>query len=625
MTLQQALARAAEYERAGEPAEAESLYRQVLDYEPNQVQAIYGLSGMALQTGRYVEALALINRALAIRPEEPSFLGTQGLILVQVGRLDEAIQCYRRALELRPDFPELHYQLGNALLAGGQWQLAVPAYLRAIELRPDYADAISNCANALTNSGDLDGAIALCRRALAARPKLSIVRRNLGWALRESGRTDEAIACIREGLELQPDVKLHSDLLFVLHFHCGFDRERLAEEHPRWYEIYARPLEAPTLSYANERRPERRLRVGYVAHDLGNVPLGRFLLPLLTHHDSERIEVICYCDLLMPDSVGQALKRHSTAWRETGQMSDSQVFDLVRRDGIDILVDLALHTNGNRLLMFARKPAPVQVSYLAYCSTTGVRSIDYRFTDEHLDPTGEEDRFYVEESIRLPSYWCYPAPAEAPAITALPALSNRFITFGSLNDFAKTSPELLSAWAQLLNRTANSRLILHCKQGSHRQEVLDRLARDGVSAERVEFAGRMPLSEYLATYGRIDIGLDPFSWSGGITTCDALWMGVPVVSLAGNRAVARGGLSILSNVGLEDLVARSMDDYVRIAAELAADPNRLTKLRESLRKRMQSSPLMNPAAFARSVEDAYRRMWRKWCEDSTGIAERKNY
>ena len=618
MTLQQALSRAAQHEQKGELADAESLYQQILGYEPKQIQAIYGLCGLSLRAARNTQALELIQRALSLRPDEPSFLGTLGIILIQLGRADEAIAAFERALELRADFPELHYELGNAWLGKGQAQQAIPFYRRALELRLDYPEAISNLANALTNSGDLDGAITLCREALTRRPDFAIVRRNLAWALRESARIEQAIACLREGLAVQPDPKLHSDLLFALHFHPDYDRHRLAREHSSWYEIHARPLATSAQPHENEPQPDRRLRVGYVAHDLGNLPLGRFLLPLLTHHNQAQFEAFCYCNLLAADPVGEALQRHVSAWRSTGRMTDQQVAQLVRQDRIDILVDLTLHTNGNRLLMFARKPAPVQVTYLAYCSTTGLKEIDYRFTDGYLDPAAEDDRLYAEASVRLPHYWCYPAPPEAPPVAALPALRNGFVTFGSLNDFAKTSPELLAAWSGLLRRTSGSRLILHSKQGSHRQEVPDRFRQEGIAPDRVRFVGRMSLDTYFATYNQIDIGLDPFAWSGGITSCDALWMGVPVVSLAGDRAVARGGLSILANVGLSELVVDSVAKYVQIAVDLANDVSRLSSLRNSLRQRIEASPLMDAARFARSVESAYRRMWQRWCDKQFG-------
>jgi predicted O-linked N-acetylglucosamine transferase (SPINDLY family) len=267
------------------------------------------------------------------------------------------------------------------------------------------------------------------------------------------------------------------------------------------------------------------------------------------------------------------------------------------------------------MLVFARKPAPVQVTYLAYCSSTGLESIDYRLSDPYLDEPGMDESIYSERTIRLPqSYWCYEPIPRIPGIGPPPALERGFVTFGSLNNFCKVSEPALGAWAKLLRAVPTSQLLLHAHQGNHRQRVADRLEREGIEPTRIRFAGFMPTQQYFELYRGIDIALDTFPYGGGTTTCDGLWMGVPAVSLAGKTGVGRGGLSILSNIGLPELVADSEEAYVRIAAELARDLPRLSNLRRTLRQRMENSPLMDAAGFARNVEQAYRGMWRTWCE-----------
>jgi predicted O-linked N-acetylglucosamine transferase (SPINDLY family) len=311
------------------------------------------------------------------------------------------------------------------------------------------------------------------------------------------------------------------------------------------------------------------------------------------------------------------LRQHTDHWRSIVGLSDEQVAELIRQDQIDVMVDLTLHAARNRLLVFARKPAPVQVTYLAYAGTSGLSTMDYRLTDPFMDPAGVNDAHYAEHSFRLPkTYWCYAPTCPEIPVGPLRALAGGGVTFGSLNNFSKINPSVLELWIKILHAVPGSRLVLHAHEGSHRQRVLDLMARAGITPERLSFAGRRSIADYYRGYHEIDIALDPFPFAGGTTSCDALWMGVPLVSLCGQTAVARAGLSLLSNVGLPELVAHTAEDYVRIAAELAGDLPRLAELRATLRARMEQSPLMDAPAFARDIEAAYRTMWRTWCEQS---------
>jgi predicted O-linked N-acetylglucosamine transferase (SPINDLY family) len=298
-------------------------------------------------------------------------------------------------------------------------------------------------------------------------------------------------------------------------------------------------------------------------------------------------------------------------------LSDEAAARVIRDDQIDVLVDLTMHMADNRLLVFARKPAPVQATYLAYCGTTGLTTIDYRLTDPFLDPPSQSGAgggpIYSEESICLPeTYWCYRPPAEIELRGAPPALDSGNATFGCLNNFCKVTGATLDAWGQLMQRVPGSRLVIHARPGSHRDRVRDFFTRQNIAPDRLTFADKLPLREYLRIYDEIDVALDPFPYGGGTTTCDALWMGVPVVSLAGQTAVSRGGLSILSNLGLAELVAADVGRYVEIASGLACDLSRLAHLRGTLRNRMLRSPLMDAPRFARNIETAYRQMWHRW-------------
>jgi protein O-GlcNAc transferase len=364
--------------------------------------------------------------------------------------------------------------------------------------------------------------------------------------------------------------------------------------------------------HGNSPEPDRRLRIGYVSPDFREHPVARFVLPLFREHDRGQVEVFTYSDVTRQDPVTRMLRDHVDQWRDVATLRDEQLADLVRADEIDILVDLAAHSGHNRLLAFARKPAPVQVTYLAYCSTTGVDAIDYRITDRFLDPP-EEPSQYTEASIYLPHcYWCY----SAPPLGGLPATERRPgpPTFGCLNNFAKVSDVTLGLWMKLLRRVPEARLLVYARTEAHRDRVRRALREASVDETRAAFVGRQSLANYLQTYSEIDVALDPYPYGGGTTTCDALWMAVPVVSLAGRTAVSRAGSTLLSNVGLEDLVARSEAQYIELAAGLIRDTDRLAQLRGELRRSLESSPVMDARQFARDFEAALRTVWRAWCE-----------
>jgi predicted O-linked N-acetylglucosamine transferase (SPINDLY family) len=345
------------------------------------------------------------------------------------------------------------------------------------------------------------------------------------------------------------------------------------------------------------------------------------LLPLFNRHDKKQFQIVCYSKVAAADPITQRLRAHVHTWRDVLGLSDAQLADLVRNDKIDILVDLSMHMNGNSLLTFARKPAPVQLSWLAYCSTTGLTAIDYRLTDPHLDPppgsSGFDESVYSEKTLCLPeTYWCYEPIIPTAEVSSLPAAGGRPITFGCLSNFCKVSPANLAVWIGLLTAVPNSEFLLSLHQGSVRNRLLEQFESGGIARSRIRFVGKVPIPEYFRLYNQIDIALDTFPYAGGTTTCDALWMGVPVVTLAGKTAVGRGGVSILTNIGLPELIAHTTEEYTRTAADLSADRPRLTHLRSTLRTRFEQSPLMNAPRFAQNIEAAYRQMWRAWCASS---------
>jgi protein O-GlcNAc transferase len=598
--------------------EAIASFRQAITLQDQFPQALSNLGNVLLAAGRFDEAAESYRKSLALRSDHAVTWCNLGIALRQKGDGTGAVSAFQQSLASEPQLIEALIGLGDVFLEYGNADEAIDAYRRALAINPNDAIACNGLGYALMNTkGELDEAISLFRHAIDVDPNFVITYRNLGDALRHIGKTAQAVECYRQG---PADPHVASHLLHAIHLLPNYDRRQIFEEHARWNERYARPLASEIVPHRNDPSPDRRLRVGYVAVALRNHPVGRFLLPLFENHDHAQFEVRCYCDdARSVDEVSDALRRKADVWRVTHGMSDRDVADLVRRDEVDILVDLVAHAGQHRLLTFARKPAPVQVTYLAYASTTGLETMDYRLTDPYLDPPEYGDAFYSEKSVRLPqTYWCYPKPGEAPAVGPPPASISRQITFGCLNVFSKVTEQALDCWSEVLRAVPNSRLMLHCNAGSGRDYASARFASHGIAQSRISFVGHVSLEAYFKLYQQIDIALDPFPHAGGTTTCDALWMGVPVVTLVGQTAVSRGGLSILSNLGLPELAAETLENYVKVAVRLANDGTRLEGLRSTLRDRMFNSPLTDAAGFARDVEAAYRSMWKQW-----GMAQRR--
>jgi predicted O-linked N-acetylglucosamine transferase (SPINDLY family) len=426
---------------------------------------------------------------------------------------------------------------------------------------------------------------------------------------------DEAIAEYRNAVAANPYFQAAwSNLLFTLHASPSLDAKAIFDEHREWSRLFAEPLFGG-MAPGTAPNPDRRLKIGYVSSDFRDHPIGRFLIPLFEHHDKTQFEIHCFADVIAPDSITRRLQSHADHWVITATHNDEEVAEIIRQAHIDILVDLRAHSSPNRLLVFARKPAPVQITHLSYPGTTGLKTMDYRLTDAHLDPSPHQGH-YTERSLPLSGpYWCYQPPAAPPEVSPLPADKNNFITFGCLNPFFKVSPAAFAVWRELLVQVPNSRLLLHALAGSHRDLFRNDLAQHQINPHRLDFVGKQSYSDYLTTYAKIDIALDSFPFPGAATTCDALFMGVPTITLApeSGSAVQRMGASILAHAGLTAFIARTPEDYLRIATTCAHEQPRLTALRGQLRPRLLKSPLMDPAAYTRSVEVAYRQAWRAWC------------
>jgi predicted O-linked N-acetylglucosamine transferase (SPINDLY family) len=624
--------------RRGRCAVAAHYLRQAVSARPSDA-ACHSALGAAYQgMGLFAEAEACHRRALALAPADAQVLNNLAITLVALGRRDEAVAAFRAALRARPDDPEVLSNLAAALRARGELPAAVAYYRRALGLAPGLAQAHHNLGNALRALGQLDEAAACHKQALGLNPEFTAARVSLGVALAEGGKLAEGLDCFLEALRATPgDHAAHSAYLFGLNHDPDADAGTLLAEHRRWAARQVR-LWGSGL-HDNDRDPDRRLRVGYVSPDFRSHAAAYFIEPLLAHHDRGRVEVFCYSDAAAPDATTARLRGLADQWRDTAGLPDGQVADLIAEDGIDVLVDLAGHTEGNRLLLFARRPAPVLVSYLGYPCTTGLPargpytagalesrvepaeagtptgSVHYLLGDAVTDPPGEPS-CYTEELVRLgPVFCCYAPPRHAPPVSPLPAGRNGHVTFGSLHKLEKLNDGVVDVWFKLLRSVPSTRLLLarHVLRGRTAEGLRERFRRRGLDDGRVELRAVEAVDlRHLRQYADIDVALDAFPWNGHTTACEALWMGVPVVTLRGDRHAGRMVSSLLTCLGLRELVAETTADYVRIAAGVAADVPRLAALRAGLRERLAHSPLCDGAAFAAGLEAAYRTMWQRF-------------
>ncbi len=558
------------------------------------------------------EARTLCAGICSAQPRSAEVWFLLGSIHGQLREHLQAADCLERAIRLHPDMPEAHYNLALVRQQLGEGASAISHLRKAILLRPDYADAYHELANAHRAGGQTDDAVKCYQRCLAIQPEGWLANFNLANTLLLTGEYEQAERHFQLALDLPPpNPGSHSGLLHVMnYFHQ--DPEAVFSQHRAWWQRHCSKL--PLVRPAGRSHGEHgRIRVGYVSPDFHRHSVAYFIEPLLRNHDRSDFQISCYSDTTQPDDVTDRLHTLTERWRDIGTLTDAAVAELIRQDEIDILVDLAGHTNQNRLMVFARKPAPIQVSYLGYPNTTGMPVMDYRLSDAEADPPDLHDALYTETLVRLPhGFLCYAPPPEAPPVTQ--RHSSRPLTFGSFNHLAKINPQVIALWAELLKSLPEARLLIKntgLENERARERLYQRFQELGVSRDRIGLRGRIAsITEHLALYNDMDIALDTFPYNGTTTTCEALWMGVPVVTLAGNMHAGRVGTSLLTRIGLQDLIASTYDEYVSCARTLARDADRLSQLRTSLRERLATSPLCDGRDFATLIEDAYRKMLR---------------
>jgi predicted O-linked N-acetylglucosamine transferase (SPINDLY family) len=567
------------------------------------------------QSGRIADAIATISKAIAADQSSPAAYGLLGTLYHSTGRTPEAIRALQRAHDLAPTDARIAYQLGAILATAGDPRRGVALMTRAIDLDPSWTQAAVGLAAILSTAGDLAGADAVYRRSLANNPASAELLCGLGGLLVTAGRPQQAAGHFRAAGRAHPEsAEVLGKLLSALNYADDASREEVFDAHQRWGRAVMRTAEPPP-AWPNTRDPERRLRIGFLSPDLYDHSCAYFLRPILRHRPRGAVEVFCYSTSARSDWMTGQLQLLSDHWRPAAGAPEPALLKTLRDDRLDILVELSGHTAMGPLAALGHRAAPVQMTYLGYPNTTGLPTIDYRITDALTD-TGGAEAFHTERLVRLPGcFLCY-SPAEfAPDGAAWQPPPS--ITFASFNSIRKLSPTTIRLWSAILGRVAGSRLLLKTRGLSSpftRQNLLDQFASCGIAADRLELSDMVPeKADHLASYRRADIALDTFPYNGTTTTCEALWMGVPVVTLAGDRHAARVGLSLLTAAGLPELVADSPGSYIDLAAALAADPARLAEYHRTLRDRLSTSPLLGGVAFAPRFFDALRAAWREWC------------
>jgi predicted O-linked N-acetylglucosamine transferase (SPINDLY family) len=599
-------------------------YQTALRINPNNAGALCNLGNALSSQGKHTEATASYQAALRLNPNLVEAYYNLGNSQVELKNYGDAVENFQYAIRLNPNYAAAYNNLGNIHRERGDAASAMENYRTAIGLQPNFARAYNNLAIALKEQGLLQEAHDAARHALRIQCDFAEALFTLGNILMEQNEVAEAIVCLQQLLKIAPHHPgAYSCLLMVMHYRPEYSAERLFTAAREWG-INLTPQVFSSSDLGNTPDPRRRLRIGYVSGDFFNHPVGYFIEPVIAHHDRVHYEIFCYYNYNRQDGLTTRLQQYACHWRNVAGQGDEDVIRQIRRDGIDILIDLSGHTDRNRMLVFAHKPAPVQLTWLGYFDTTGLGAMDYIIADRFIIPQGEE-RHYAEQVWRLPNaYLCFSPPDNGIKPGSLPAQATGKLTFGCFNNPAKLTEAVIACWSRLLHALPSAQLHLKYKSFGdsgirRRYQIL--FAQQGIDIARIRFAGASPHHEYLAAYEEVDIGLDPFPFNGCTTTMESLWMGVPVVTLCGDRYVGHMGESIMMNIGLEECIADSEEAYIARAVALAADLPRLAKLRSDLRERLLKSSLCDGPGFTRDLEAAYRRMWEIWCQAQASIPE----
>lgn len=605
--------------KSGELGRAISLCRSVLKTDRNNSDAMHIWGLAEHERGNFEEAVRLLGKAVKLDPQFAPYQNSLGVALRSAGRMTAAASHYRRAIILAPGFVDAYINLANLHIATNNCSEAEMLYRRVLEITPGSTKALNGLGVALNKQERLDEAETCLRQALELQPTYLAALKNLMRVVAKQCRRQERMRLAEQIINCNAeDLEARSDLLMMHSYDLDCTADELFHQHQAFGEVvqrqYPRLVNKPVTAIA------RPLRIGYVSPDFhNNHPVVSFISGILHHHDQQKFDIFCYSTALQGDATSAQLQQLVTSWVDAGTFTHRQLVERISSDQIDILVDLAGHTLRNSLPIFAMKPAPIQVTWLGYPNTTGLTAIDYRITDAIADPVGEADLLHSEKLWRLaPGFLCYTPPDTVLEVALLPSLKRGYITFGSFNNLDKLSDRTVKLWSALLHHVQRSKLLLKAPQFKHesnKQKMAMRFMLHGISADRLDFRGPEEAQvDHLAKYAEMDIALDPFPYNGTTTTCEALWMGVPVITLAGERHASRVGASIMTSVGLPELVCRSTEAFLACGVRLASDMQKLAKLRLTLRNKLLESPLCDAATFTLNLEEAYQQMWISYCK-----------
>jgi predicted O-linked N-acetylglucosamine transferase (SPINDLY family) len=563
---------------------AKKYYQQALEHEPNNSSALANLGRIDLIQNNFTQAVHYFKQAVELfsGQEKAEAAVSYGYALTQLKQNSSAENAFREALKIAPNHPFANLQLGRLLM---------------LKYCPDEATLH-------------------LEEALKAIPNESNAHSWLGKVLSDQGFIPEACQHMAMAEKLNPKDAYNAGMhVFTLNYLPGLSSRELFDAQCAYVNRFFKSSYPSSKPLINKKHPEKILKIGYVSSDLRKHPVSRFVEPLLRHHNRQHFEVHCFYNHSNEDQTSQDLKSLADQWHTILDLDDAKAAELIKELGIDLLIDLNGLTHGHRLGVFAQKPAPIQITWLGYLGTTGLKTMDYRICDYQTDPVGKNEPFHTETLIRMPnSQWCHAPYNDLPPISELPLLKNRSITFGSFNNAAKLNDQVLRLWAQLIHKLPESRIhFAAIPEGRAQNRILTIFENLGVEGPRMEFIPRQQYSSYLRTIGNVDIALDPFPYNGGTTSFDTLIMGVPFIAIAGERSISRGGVSILNNLGLSQWIVENQTEFINKTCELVNSPQILQELRSSLRKRLSRSSLMDNVKFTNDIERLYRDCWREWC------------
>lgn len=609
------------YYRAQKPAEAVDCLKRAIQLAPKTALLYHHLGPALRALCRYDDAILTYQKALELSPNEAETLNNFANLYRDLGQFDLAIQYYRCALESQPTNPVYHYNLGGTLSESGNLLEAKKSFENAIRLRPDYADAYNDLGKVYRHAGRLAPASECYQRAIEINPKHVLALNNLAGIFKIHGQTADAIEYYERALAVKPDyADAYSNMLFAMQYSERVDTREMFQAHLNYAVRFERGLKKNWVRHTNCLDSERKLKVGYISADFNHHAVAYFITPVLASHDKDKFEVFAYYNGTRRDQFTDHIIDAVNHFKFVKPYSDEQLAEQIRIDEIDILVDLSGHTAGNRLLVFARKTAPIQVTWLGYFGTSGLEAMDYRFTDAFMDPPGFADEIHTESLVRLPHFSPFKPHVNSPDINVLPVLSSGRFTFASMNNLAKLNERVIELWSRILKAIPNSVLYL-CNVGDAKTEdiVLNKFERHGISKTRLFLQAWMPMEDYLALHHEIDLALDPFPYNGGTITNHSLWMGVPVITLASDRSVGRIGASLMNRVNLPEMIAHTEQEYVDIAINFSQDLQRLNQLRTGMRQRLDVNLDASILTLTKSVESEYSAMWRKWCASQNAL------